>query len=215
MKVKIKVPTSLSDIKLSQYQKFLRVTKDVEDVNTINRRAVGIFCNIPDDVVKQISKTSFDEIVKDITDVLDFDKGVDFKMTFDHNEAEYGFIPNLDKITLGEQIDIDNNIRDWQKMGKVMAVMFRKVNTKIKDKYTLQQYTGNEPDLDLSMDKVLGAVFFLTNLTKDLLNCTQNFIEEEVLTNPKLETLEKNGGGIKQSMESLKEIFSDLKMYLN
>ena len=70
MKVKVKVPTSLSDIKLSQYQKFVRTTEGKEDENFINRQMVAIFCNIPDDAIGYIKKSDYDEMVTQVRNVL-------------------------------------------------------------------------------------------------------------------------------------------------
>lgn len=118
-------------------------------------------------------------------------------------------------MTVGEVADLDEYFKDWQKMDKAMAVLFRKTNQMLGDKYSIEPYTGEEKPLDLPMDKVLGAYFFLTNLMQDLLNTIPNFIEDQVATNPKYKTLVENGDGINQSMVSLKEIFLSLRMSLN
>lgn len=39
-----------------------------------------------------------------------------------------GFLPKLDEITLGEFIDVESNIGDWQNIHKAMAVLYRPVN---------------------------------------------------------------------------------------
>ena len=53
-----------------------------------------------------------------------------------------GFVPKLDDITLGEYVDIESNISDWQKDAhKAMAVLYRPVNFKAKDKYGIAPYT--------------------------------------------------------------------------
>ena len=62
MNVKIKVPTSLSDIKLSQYQKFIKLTKDVEDNAYISRQLVAVFCNLTDKLVLQMAKKDFNPL---------------------------------------------------------------------------------------------------------------------------------------------------------
>ena len=96
-----------------------------------------------------------------------------------------------------------------------MAILFRPVTQVLGDRYTIEKYKSDEKPLDLTMDKVLGAYFFLTNLMQDLLNTIPNFIEQEVVANPKYKTLVESGDGINQSMVSLKEIFLGLKMSLN
>jgi len=219
MEVKVKIPESLEDIKLSQYQKFLRVTEKLDpetDINTINKRAVAVFCDIPDNIVNNMTKQSFNECLEVINNIIKIDaEKVEFKRVFKFNNQKYGFIPNMDKMTVGEVADLDEYFKDWQKMHKAMAILFRPVTQVLGDRYTIEKYKSDEKPLDLTMDKVLGAYFFLTNLMQDLLNTIPNFIEQEVVANPKYKTLVESGDGINPSMASLKEIFLGLKMSLN
>jgi len=138
MKLKITVPTSLKDIKLSQYQKLLRTTKDIEDADWVNKQMVAIFCDIPDATVKQIAKKDFDGILKTLNKVLE-EKGT-FQPIIEHNGREYGFIPNLEEITVSEQGDIDSIVNDFQKMDRVMGIMYRPITFKRKDKYVIKDY---------------------------------------------------------------------------
>lgn len=213
MKVKISVPTNLSDIKLSQYQKLLRTTKDSEDAYWINKQTVGILCGLTDDVVKQIHKRDFNDILKTVSKVIE-QKGT-FKPIITYKGREYGFIPNLDEITVGEQADIDSQINDYQKMHKVMAIMYRPIKYKRGDKYTIEPYTGQEEPLDLTMDIVNGVLLFFYNLLNDLLSSTQNYIKKEVLQTQTSQLLEENGVGIKTFMHSLDTTFLNLKASLN
>ena len=209
MNVKITVPTSLSDIKLSQYQKFQRTTEGSEDDNFITRQMVGIFCNIPDSVVDKIKAKDYNEIVSDITKVLQEEPK--FKPIIKHEGKEYAFIPKLDDITVGEKADIDSNFNDVQKMHIAMSVMYRPIKFKKGDTYLIEDYEPNAKGLDLSLDVVFGANVFFSNLTNDLLNYIQNCIEAEVLKPKALQTLVKNGAGITAFTNSLEAIFSDLR----
>ena len=44
MRVKISVPNDLSEIKLSQYQKFVELQKDNTDENYLASKMIEIFC---------------------------------------------------------------------------------------------------------------------------------------------------------------------------
>ena len=41
---------------------------------------------------------------------------------FNLNKVDYGFHPELDEMTLGEYIDLDTFIGDWDNMEKAMNV---------------------------------------------------------------------------------------------
>ena len=209
MKMKIKIPTELKDIKLSQFQKFLKTTKDIEDADFINRQLVGIFCNLSDEQVKNILAKDFNDIVETISKTIN--KTSELITKFNLDGVEYGFIPKIEDITVGEKVDIDSNINDWQKMDKVMAVCYRPINYKHKDTYLIDDYTGEEKPLDVTLDVAIGCMLFFYNLTKDLVNYIPNFLEEAVAQDPKVsQILAKNGLGIKTFTQSLEGIFSNL-----
>ena len=212
MKIKVSVPTDLSDIKLSQYQKLLRVTKDIEDNLWINRQTVGIMCNLSDDMVKGLKQKEFNSMLESCTKVLEMEGT--FSPIIEHNGKEYGFIPNLDDITVGEKADIDLYINDWQKMDRVMAILYRPITYRKKDKYLIEEYTGKEEPLDVTMDVVKGAFVFFYRLMNDLLIFTQSFIRDQVLQPKTSQILEENGVGIKTFMHSLETTFSGLRQYL-
>ena len=213
MKIKVTIPTSLKDIKLSQYQKFLRTTKDSEDIAWINKQMVGIFCNLSDAQVKSIVKRDYDDILATITKVLKQDGTFSPRIT--HKGKEYGFIPKLDDITVGEQADIDSMMGDWQKMDRVMSILYRPITAERKGKYLVEDYTGEGHSLDVSMDIANGALVFFYSLLNDLLICTQSYMMEAVQQPQVLQHLEKSGVGIKTSIQSLEEMFLNLRMSLN
>jgi hypothetical protein len=214
MRVKLKVPTSLKDIRLSQYQKFVKVTKDSEDDNFINRQLVSIFCNLSDELVDKMSKKAFNEIVVLLTNMLD--EKPDLVSIINHNGRQYGFIPKIDTdISVGEHADIETMMGDWSKMDRVMAILYRPITVKKNDKYLIEEYTGKEEPLDLTMDIVYGSLFFFLNLLSDCLTCIQSFISQQVEQPKNKKILESNGVGITRSMDYLKEISEDLKKSLN
>jgi len=213
MKIKIKVPTGLADIKLSQYQKFLKTTEGSEDAEWINKQLVGIFCNVPDDIVKKIYKRDYNKLIKTISAMVQ-EEG-EFTPVIEHKGKEYGFIPDLDKITVGETADIDSMIGDWSKMHKVMAILYRPIVSVRKGKYLIEDYTGEEEPLDLPMNVVQGALVFFYNLMNDLLSCTRSFIKAEAVKPKTLQILEQSGVGIKTFMQSVEATFSGLTMLQN
>ena len=46
MKLEISIPTELKEIKLSQYQAFLKIAKDNEDTEFLHQKMVQVFCGI-------------------------------------------------------------------------------------------------------------------------------------------------------------------------
>ena len=82
--------------------------------------------------------------------------------TFNFRGQEYGFIPDLDEMSLGEYIDLDNNISKWKTMHNAMNVLYRPINNKVKGKYNITEYNTDNPDkmIDMPLAPVLSSMFF-------------------------------------------------------
>ena len=225
--IELEVPTTLSDIKLWQYQKYMKIieqnkTEDAEDEEKINdflnMKLVEIFCNVSLRDVSTIPLKYFNEILEILNKA--FEEKPKLVQRFKLLDVDMGFIPKLDDITLGEYVDIETNISDWQKMHKAMAVLYRPVNFKAKDKYTVAPYKVNEEIQELMkempLDVAISSMVFFYDLGKDLLGAIPKYLEQRLKKEDmqQLEThLQKSGVGINQFMHSLK-VMSETSMQL-
>ena len=219
MKLELTIPTTLNEIKLTQYQAFLNIAKDNDDGEFLQQKIVQLFCGIDLKDVAQIRYNDVTEITNSIGNM--FTKEHKFIPTFKLGGVEFGFIPNLDKISLGEYRDLDTYITDWDNMHKAMAVLYRPIKSKLKNKYEIEQYNGSITYSDVMkhapLDVVLGAQVFFYNLSKELMNSTLNYLEanKEVQTILQQRNLHQNGDGIVVSMLSLRETLEDLNKLPN
>ena len=62
------------------------------------------------------------------------------------NGVEYGFIPDLDELSLGEYIDLDGNISKWEQMHIAMNVLYRPIKNSKAGKYNIVDYDVNFPE---------------------------------------------------------------------
>jgi hypothetical protein len=219
MKLQITIPTSLEEITLEQYQKFLSIAKDNPDSDFVQHKMVEIFCGIDLKDAAKISYKDVNEITTNLSNL--FNQKYDLKRTFKLGNTEFGFITNLDEITLGEYTDLDKYISDWDKMHNAMAVLYRPITKKIKDKYQIEEYNGSYTYCDAMkyapVDVVLGAVVFFYTLGNELLKSTIHYLEnnqefQNIVNNHNLEI---NGVGIHHSMLLLKEMLEDLTIFPN
>lgn len=215
MKVDILVPTSLSEITLEQYQKFEKVnTEENQDTNFLMHKMVEIFCNLD---LKDVAKIRFNYVKSILNDLNGlFDTKDELIPTFTLKGIEYGFIPALDDMTLGEYIDLDENFSSWETMHKAMAVLYRPITMKSKDKYQIEEYKGAdlaETMKQMPLDVVMSAMVFFYRLNNELLQTTLNYLNQELpkqMTMEQRQTLAKSGVGIKASMESLKGMLQNM-----
>jgi len=213
--MKITIPTSLSEIKLYQYQEFLKVSEQKDqDEDFLKHKMIQIFCGIDLKLVLMMSFSDIEYITEKIGSLFT-DKNK-FIQRFKLDSVDFGFIPNLDNMSAGEVIDLDSYISDWQQMHKAMAVLFRPVIKKLSDKYIIEKYEGSDKYSDqmrnMPVDIALGAMVFFWDLGKDLVNSTMDYLadNQEVMNIVSKHNSENDGDGMQVSMEQLKETFSDL-----
>ena len=216
MNINITVPNDLSEITLRQYKHFLKIQKSQDDENFLSAKIIEIFCKLNLEDVMRLKFNDSELIVSTLTEM--FEQKPNLVRSFKLNNINYGFHPQLDDLTLGEYIDLDTFIGDWENIEKAMSVLYRPVVNKIKDKYTIEEYkVGVDQDiLDMPMDAVLSSIFFLWNLGLDLSKTMMNYLDKDqtqALT--QYLTSQPNGGGITQFTDLLKETLQDMKISLN
>ena len=217
MKIEINVPTSLSEVTLGQYQKFLKIAEENPEGNFLNAKMIEIFCGIPLSDSYKLKMSSVTAIIDILNELLSqTPKRVE---QFTMNCVQYGFIPDLDEMSLGEYVDLDGSASDWNNMHIAMNVLYRKIKIKKSGKYNIVDYNVENPEKmkDMPLDAAIGSLFFFYNLGMELSKHTilssSNQAEMEAYQEQLIS--ETNGDGINQFMVSLTEILQDLKISLN
>ena len=207
VQIELSVPDALSDITLGQYQKYLKIldsNKDDENAaEFINLKTIEIFCNVD---FKDVLKIPLNEAEKVLTIINKaFEEKPDIIRHFKLLNVDMGFIPNLERISLGEYIDVENNIVDWQTMHKAMAVLYRPVNFRSKEKYTIAPYEPSDEVSELMkempLDVAMSSMVFFYALGMELLKAIPTFIQKnltEEQTYLLKQTLAQSGVGINQ-----------------
>jgi hypothetical protein len=216
MKANINVPNELNEITLKQYQKFLKVQDKSEDNNLIQTKMIEIFCGVKPQDALNIKLTDAERITRIISDM--FEQKPNLVQSFWLNNIEYGFVPDLDEITLGEYIDLDTYMGDWENIHIAMNVLYRPITQKMGSKYLIEDYEPEKRDriLTMPMDAVFSSILFFyrlgIELSKTMMNYLENKEEKQLLD---VLDLQKNGGGIQAFSDSLEEILQDLKISPN
>jgi len=216
MKVELIIPSSLAEVSLSQYQKYLKIQDNNTDPYFLQCKMIEIFCNLDAKTVRLLKLSDADKVVNVLNTM--FESKPELIRTFKMNKIEYGIVPDFDEISLGEYIDLDTYMGDWQNMEIAMNVLYRPIDIRVGEKYTIKEYdTGSKDKLnDIPMDVVLGAVFFLYHLGIDLSTVMMSYLENPKMDNSiQHQIFLESGGGISRFTHSLKEILQDLKVSLN
>ena len=194
-KKKITVPSSMDEITLRRYQRFVKETIDTENISEefIASRICDIFLDIETTEVMRMTMGTMLKVSTKIAEVLN--QKPELIPIFKMGDTEFGFIPKLEDMTFGEYVDLDSFVSDWSTMHKAMAVLFRPIETRYKDKYKIQEYKGDlfhEAMKDMPLSVAMGSLLFFYRLETDLLRTLTGYSEEE----ENQQDLVRNGVGI-------------------
>tara|TARA_R110001592_G_scaffold79979_1_gene238629 strand:- start:245 stop:982 length:738 start_codon:yes stop_codon:yes gene_type:complete len=160
MKIEINVPSTLNEITLGQYQKYLKIAESNPEGTFLDAKMVEIFCGIPLSDSYKLKMAS----VSAITDIINslLEATPKHVPRFTMNGIDYGFIPDLDDMSLGEYIDLDNNASKWEQMHVAMNVLYRPIKTSRLGKYNIEEYDVNNPEemKDMPLGAAIGSLFF-------------------------------------------------------
>ena len=201
MKLDLRVPTSLNDIPLHQYQKFIKTFENEKELTDdyAATKMLEIFCGLKLTEALKIKIADMRNITAKLNKALS-EKPL-LITRFKLGSTEFGFVPQLDDLTFGEFVDIENNIGDWETMHKAMSVLYRPVTERVGKKYAIEEYRGDswhDAMLNMPASVAVSAINFFFHLENDLLKVTLPYsakaeteIQQETQT-----TLTNNGGGI-------------------
>jgi hypothetical protein len=218
MNLDILLPTSLSEIPLVRYQKFIEMQEKSNDEELIANKMIQIFCGLELKEVLKIKLTDLNELILHFNNI--FSNKPLLKRRFRIKDIEFGFIPNLENITFGEYVDLEKHLGNWKTYHKAMAVMYRPIKETFKDKYSIVDYEINEDMQDLMkyapLDVAISSSLFFWSLGNELLNLTMTYLQQEtkkLMTSQNSQkgiNLQNNGAGIKASTNALKAMSLDL-----
>lgn len=217
MKVNLRIPTSLNEITLGQYQEFAKL-EDSTKINPaeIQLKMIQIFCNVSELVARGMRATDIAEICEMLNNM--FDTEHQLVNRFKLNGVNYGFIPELDDMSFGEYMDLDTFIGDNDNIHRAANVLFRPIEFKRGDRYTIKEYDSNTSELakDFPLDAVLGAIVFFYRLGKDLSVVMLNSLDKKNERDLAQHLIsQSNMDGSIRSMQSLTEILQNLNISLN
>jgi hypothetical protein len=214
------VPYSLDGVQLHQYQKYLKVlneNKDNVDEEFLRLKILEIFCGLTLKEAYELAAVDVDEILNLIIGVLNEQSPLQRRFTMTDSNGttvEFGFITNLERISLGEFVDAESYLSDWDNMHKALAVLYRPITGSKGEFYEIEKYQGSDKYSEIMKDApasvAIGATLFFYNLGMTLLGVTMDSLmnQSRVNTEDQQQTQspsDKNGDGISRSMHLLKE----------
>ena len=194
MKVKIKkgvkvkefkLINSWSDVTLETWLKLIDFetgTKTEEATETI-----AALSDIPRQLVKELALSDVAVIMSKIGE-LQAKQDTDLKRLIEINDVEYGFMPDLDSISLGQYADIETFIKNGidKNLPELMAVLYSPVKKKNDNGvYVIDAYDGDirlraEEMKQMSAEQVQSALVFFYTLGKVLSEILPLYLMEQL-----------------------------------
>lgn len=207
MKIEVNIPENLNDITLGQYQEFLKIEEPTEE------DILKVFLGLDLKGLGKIKASDVDKYANHITSL--FEQEQEHVLKFDLKGVQFGFMPNLDEITYGENKDVTAYLNDWQTMHKAMAVLYRPIKQKLGARYLIEDYEGShkysETMKEMPLGVVMGAMVFFYNLTNALLKAIPSYLEKQTEKERTTGVISaENGEAIKKYIHLLKETSEDL-----
>ena len=203
--ITLEIPTSWKDISLKQYltlQNDLEAYSDDEEAQTA--LTLHHLCGLDIEYVRRLSAESYN-VVKSKLNQFQSPEGIELTQFITIDGVEYGFEPNLSKMSYGAYADITqyDTIQIDKNWGKIMSILYRAVEKKKYGKYAIVPYDGKIDDgkwLDVDMEVHWGALFFFVHLQMDLLKGILNSLKDQELPHNIRPILEKSGEIMQQSL---------------
>ena len=229
--ITLNIPSSLQDITLGQYQKYIKGVQHLadkeeptqEEIEFSNLKMLECFCGVTMKQAYKLPMTEFTSIITHINELFSVDHKLHnkFDMTDpEGNRVTFGFIPKLEDMSMGEFIDLEKYIGDWQQMHKAMAILYRPTKHQKNDFYLIEDYEGSDKYSQVMKDSpiqaALGSTVFFYSLGNELSEHLILSLQKQLKEDLDFQThLEQNGDGINQYMHSLNQMSQNLKKLQN
>jgi hypothetical protein len=174
--IKIMFPEHVNELTVEQYQKYLKV--DTDDITFSLLKASEIFLGIPLRTALTMQSDGFFTMMSELLEMIGAKHP--FTPIIEYKGTEYGFVPMLEEISLGEYVDLDEYLSDMDMLHKTVAVLYRPLTQKVGQRYTIEPYKPNDGYKDFPLGVALSALVFFCDLSKELSEHTQTSLEIKI-----------------------------------
>lgn len=174
--LKVQFPENINELTVGQYQKYLKV--DTEDVTFSILKASEIFLGIPLRTALTMQSDGFFVMMSELLEMIG--QKQQLEPIVEYRGVQYGFMPNIEEMTLGEYVDLDEYLSDMDMLHKTVGVLYRPITQKVAQRYTIEPYEPNDGYKDFPLGVALGALVFFCDLSRELSKHTQTSLAIQI-----------------------------------
>jgi hypothetical protein len=178
MSIKVSIPADYASVSLKQFKEFKTAKNDVDKLVAIS--------NLSKDDVQKVPIQHVPTLLAAFDDTL-LNESAKFFETIAVKNKDFGFIPDLYSISMGEYADISTWASDVNaNIVKIMGTLYRPIDKRVGSKYTIVPHSKQNRELvesyveQMTLEQFNGALLFFSTLLNELSNTSLDYLENEV-----------------------------------
>ncbi len=178
MSIKISIPADYSSLTVKQYVDYYAAKNDIEKLVSIS--------NLSKERVEQIPLQHLPTLIAAFEETL-MQESAKFFETITIKDKDFGFIPDLYAISMGEYADISTWASNVNvNMVKIMGTLYRPIDKRVGSNYTIVPHNKQNRELvqgyveQMTLEQFNGALLFFSTLLKKLNDTSLDYLEKEI-----------------------------------
>lgn len=173
-KLKLTIPENWSEVTLGQYIEFLQTDFNAMSYNQKLINTISLICNVDSEEICKMTIEQMNYIIEELNWIKSPTKK-EFKNVVIIDGIKYGAIPNFNQIKVGEWIDLENHMNNFNaNLHNILSIIYRPIIKYVSDyNYEIEDYN--------SIDAEKRAILFLEKFnTEDAISSAVffwNFVE--------------------------------------
>lgn len=178
MSIKVSIPADYASITVKQYLDYKQAKNDIERLASVS--------NLTKEQAEQIPFQHLPTLITAFEETL-LNESAKFFETITIKDKDFGFIPDLYAISMGEYADISTWASDVNaNIVKIMGTLYRPIDKRVGKKYTIIPHSKQNRELveeyveQMTLEQFNGAMLFFSTLLNELNNTSLDYLETEV-----------------------------------
>lgn len=180
--MRVEIPKTLDDVTLRTYIAYMKAKTDAERISAYT----GVKRKLIEDWTYEAVNKTLELIERSVSECTPIHQS-----TFRIEGRLFGFIPDMDLLTMREHVDMETWAQEiwkgetvnWSHMPQLMAVLFRPVTAQLGQYYDIEKYSMEsakryvETLKSMRMSQVQGALVFFSTIARD---CVTDTLEDQL-----------------------------------
>lgn len=178
MSIKVSIPADYSSVTVKQYLDYKQAKNDIDRLVAVS--------NLNKEQAEQIPFQHLPVLITAFEETL-LNESAKFFETITIKDKDFGFIPDLYAISMGEYADISTWASDVNaNIVKIMGTLYRPIDKRVGKKYTIVPHSKQNRELvedyveQMTLEQFNGAMLFFSTLLNELNNTSLDYLEKEV-----------------------------------